>query len=78
MKEKIDYLRKFFQVSMLAFRFQRDLVKVFGDSMPLPSRMEDLHSFALEELNKENPDLKIVDGLLAKMEQLAKENKDNG
>ena len=77
MEKKIDYLRKFFQVSTLAFRFQRSLAMIFSGKMSTPTHMENLHFFALGELNKENPDLKIVDGFIAEMEQLTKENKND-
>lgn len=69
----IEQLRVFFRVSNAAFEFSRSFKKAFG----LPdevSKMEELHVLALSEVEKENPDMAVLDYLLKRMQDLAKQN----
>ena len=74
----IDTLRKFFQLSTLAFEFQEKIAFIFGSTTVTHSEMRVLHKLAHDEMSKETPDLEIIDKLLSRMERVAQKNKDNG
>ena len=72
----VNILRKFFQVSTTAFEFQERIVSILvGRTYNGRSHMYILHIAALDELNKDEPDLKLIDTLLSEMERLAESNK---
>ena len=71
--EHIETLRKFFRVSNAAFDFAELVSSNFGAGY-IPHPMHDLHRSALIEIEKDNPDMTIIELLLAKME-LAAESK---
>jgi hypothetical protein len=70
----ISQLRIFFGISNAVFEFQQTITSVFNRNAQ-PSPMAILHRLALKEVQKENPDLKYIDRLLAEMEILAEENR---
>lgn len=74
MDKKIDVLRTFFRVSNAAFNFTNAVVIATGGAVT-PCEMQLLHKLALEEIEKEQPDMAVIDSLLAKMEQSAEINK---
>ena len=73
-KKTINTLRKFFLISTAAFEFQERIVSILG-IFNGRSHMYILHIAALDELNKDKPDLKLIDTLLSEMERLAENNK---
>ena len=73
MDKKIKTLRMFFRVSNAAFEFQNSIQMAISGHIA-PSKMHQLHKLALVEIEKENPDLSIIDNLLEEMEKLAESN----
>lgn len=73
MDKEISQLRTFFRVSNAAFEFQNSIQLSFSGHI-VPNKMHQLHKLALVEIEKENPDLSKIDGLLAEMEGLAELN----
>lgn len=73
MNKKISQLRTFFRVSNAAFDFTNAIQSAFNGSVT-PTKMQQLHKLALEEIEKENPDLSKIHNLLAEMEGLAELN----
>ena len=72
--KRIEQLRIFFRISNAAFDFKNTMQSIFNMERS-PSRMEQLHKMALQEIEKENPDLSgTIDALLAEMESLAELN----
>ncbi len=69
-----EILKKYFTVSTMAFEFNRKMLLVI-DQYPEPSTMEVLHIMALRELEKDEPNMAFIDGLLIQMENLADQNK---
>ena len=69
MKEdkKIKVLRRFFTISASSFEMQHTIAKSFG-YLGTRSFMHTLHLAALNEINKENPNLETVDNLIVMME----------
>jgi len=67
MDKKIDALRKFFTITVAAFEMQHTISLVFGYKGH-KSYMHLLHINAKEEIEKENPDLNVIDKYLAMME----------
>lgn len=70
---KINQLRIFFNFSVACFDFQRAVSNIFKTPNKL-SEMYELHLKAKSELDKENPDLQVVESLLIDMENLAEKN----
>ena len=73
MGERISQLRTFCRVSNAAFDFTNAIQSAFN-GIVTPNEMQQLHKLALEEIEKENPDLFKIDNLLAEMEKLAEVN----
>jgi hypothetical protein len=73
MSNKIQELRTFFRVSNATFDFLNSIKLAFKGKV-IPNKMHQLHKIALEEIEKENPDLIKMDNLLAEMESLADSN----
>ena len=73
MDKQIETLRTVFRISTAAFVFAHKVAEATGKYM-VTQPMETLHWLALEELEKENPDMQKVDYLLAQMEELATQN----
>jgi hypothetical protein len=73
MDKKISQLRTFFRVSNAAFDFTNAIQSAFN-GIVTPTKMQQLHKIALEEIEKENPDLSKIDNYLAEMERLAEFN----
>jgi DeoR/GlpR family transcriptional regulator of sugar metabolism len=69
----IKKLKTFFTISNAAFEFTDTVQLTIGGHIH-PNKMRLLHKMALEELEKFNPDLSIIDELLAEMESLAEFN----
>lgn len=74
MDDKIKTLRTFFRVSNAAFEFQNSIQLATLGYIPL-NKMQQLHKLALVEIEKENPDLSLIDKLLAEMESTAEQMK---
>ena len=66
-------LRIFFRASNAVFDFANSIQSAFNTIVE-PNKMQQLHKIALEEIEKENPDLSKIDNLLAEMESLAELN----
>ena len=73
MDKKILQLRTFFRVSNAVFECANSIQSICN-VIALPNKMQQLHKIALDEIEKENPDLSKIDNLLAEMESLAEEN----
>jgi hypothetical protein len=73
MDKKISQLRTFFRVSNAAFDFTNAIQSAFNGTVAT-NKMQQLHKLALEEIEKEIPDLSKIDNLLAEMENLAEVN----
>ena len=76
MDNKIKTLQTFFRISNAVFEFQNSIQLVIGGHIT-PNKMQQLHKIALVEIEKENPDLSLIDNLLAEMEITAEANKTN-
>jgi len=70
MDKHIYALRTFFRVSNAAFDFSNSVQSACGGTV-VTNEMHELHKIALEEIEKENPDLSKMDELLEEMENLA-------
>ena len=84
MDATIKRLRAFFSITNAAF----DLLETMFDAadsldaqlskMPpkrqLTKEVHDLHKAALKELEKESPDLSVIDGIMFEMERIAQRN----
>jgi len=78
MNEKnIDTLRKFFAVTVAAFEMQYAISVAFGYK-GTKSYMHLLHINAKEEIEKEHPDLTVIDKYLAMMEMRTNDRLNNG
>jgi len=73
-QEKVKALRRGFTISVAAFEMQHSISKAFGYSGN-KSSMHLLHLKAQEEINKEEPDIKVMDFLLALMEEAVEHQK---
>ena len=73
MDKNISQLRTFFRVSNAVFDFTSKINYAFN-GVVTTNKMQELHKIALEEIEKENPDLLKIDNLLAEMEKLAEIN----
>lgn len=69
----IETLRKFFRISNAAFTFSDAVVSAFG-GIPITNKMRALHSLALNEVEKDCPDMDLISILLKEMEQMAEKN----
>lgn len=69
----IETLRKFFRVSNAVFTFSDAVVSALGGT-PVMNEMRALHSLALNEVEKDSPDMDLISILLKEMEQLAEKN----
>jgi hypothetical protein len=67
MENGIEVLRKFFRLSNATFAFHNDIQLIFNGKI-VKSRMQHLHQVALEEIEKDNPDMKLMDAILEEME----------
>lgn len=75
----VKQLRQFFNISVAAFEFMRTTSKALGGKGET-SQMHVYHLHAKNEINKDNPDGKKIDNLLAMMEEEAeriKQSKSN-
>jgi hypothetical protein len=70
MDKKVLHLRTFFRTTTAVFDFANTVQTAIG-GIVTPNKMHVLHRIALEEIEKENPDLFKIDNLLAEMEKLA-------
>jgi len=66
----INQLRIFFRMSNAAFDFSTKVNEATGGS-GAGSEMQELHMVALIEVEKEEPDMVVLNNLLAQMEKLA-------
>lgn len=76
MENTIKTLRTVFRASNALFEFQNSIQLAFS-GYTTPSKMYQLHKMALNEIEKENPDLTLIDNLLAEMEMTAAKNSKN-
>ena len=70
MDKHISVLRTIFRASNVAFNFSNSIQSACGGIVVI-SEMQKLHKIALEEIEKENPDLSKMHELLEEMENLA-------
>jgi len=73
MDETIKLLRIYFRASNAAYRFA-DAIRSLNEKVIFPNKMQSLHKIALIEIEKENPDMNVIDALLLQMKELAKKN----
>jgi len=73
-ENNIKILKRFFTISVAAFEMQHTVSIAFGYKGD-KSYMHNLHITALEEINKENPNQKVMDNLLLMIENHANKNK---
>lgn len=66
MDNKIKTLRTFFRISNATFEFQNSIQLVLLGYI-VPNKMQQLLKLALVEIEKENPDLSLIDKLLAEI-----------
>jgi hypothetical protein len=74
MEDKIKALRIFFRISNAAFECYNSIMCELSGYIA-PTKMQQLHKMALSEIEKENPDLTIIDKLLAEMAKIVEINK---
>lgn len=67
--KKIETLRTVFRISNAAFEFARKVAEATGKYV-VTSNVETMHRLVLEELEKENPNLKSIDEALEMIKQL--------
>ena len=67
MDNKIKTLRTFFRISNATFEFLNSIQLALSGHI-VPNRMQQLHELALFEIEKENPDLSLINKLMAEME----------
>lgn len=67
-------LKQFLTITTAAFTMMSSVSAAFGHRVQ-PTAMEMLHRMALAELEKDEPNAALLDGLLFQMEQLAEQNK---
>ena len=77
MENKIAKLRIFFKITNSTFEFVNN-IQLITNGVIIENKMQMLHKIALNELEKENPDLSIIDNLLNEMSNIAEENKQHG
>ena len=72
----ITKLREFFRISNAIFELQNKIQLNCNDGIVNVhvNDMQELHKLALEEIEKENPDLSKVEKLLSEMENLSERN----
>lgn len=70
MDNKIKTLRIFFRISNAAFEFQNSIQLAISGYVS-QSKKHQLYKLALVEIEKENPDLSLIDKLLVEMESTA-------
>lgn len=68
--KNIEELRIFFRLSNATLDYAQKVNTAIG-IVHLESEMQQLHRAALVEVEKESPDIGILDGLLEKMQNLA-------
>ena len=74
MDDKITQLRTFFRVSNAAIECISSIHKAFGSICSI-SKIDQLHKLALEEIEKENPNLSLIDLFLEQIEiEIEKKN----
>lgn len=71
MEKTIHHLRIYFRITTAAFSFVDSIVLAVNGTVT-PNKMKQLHFMALEEIEKENPNMLIIDRLLKEMETTAK------
>lgn len=71
---KIEHLRKVFTISNAAFDFQDTIMATIG-LRPNTTAMRMAHKRALMELEKPEPNMVFIEGLLLQMEELTKKYK---
>ena len=76
MEKRIKHLRIFFRTSTAAFNFINSLNEAFGRTVT-QNEMQELHKLALEEIEKETPDLSKIDKLLLEIETIAENTTPN-
>lgn len=69
--ENLEQLRKYFKISNAIFNSVNNIQLALNGYINT-NKMQQLHKIALEEIEKENPDFKIIDSLLLEMELLSK------
>ena len=74
MIEILQKIKQFFEISVVSFEFQRNVVELLGNKMD-ESEMEKLHKKILTQLRQKDVIVQDVDSLLAEMEKLVDENK---
>lgn len=74
---KLKKLKQFFIISNSIFNTV-NAIQLTLNGYINTNKMQQLHKIALEELNKEKPDLLKIDFLLSEMELLTKNNKNYG
>ncbi len=72
--KNIETLRIFFRVSNAAFAFA-DTVKAMIGQNTEPDAIQVMHKRALEEIEKDTPDMELIDSILSEMEAQAILNK---
>ena len=71
----IETLRKFFRTSNAAFEFMEKIQVIYTNKIIIHSPMRLLHKTALDEIEKDQPDMQIMDNLIEEMERLAEYNR---
>jgi len=70
--KQVQMLRTFFRISTASFEFVEKVAMIANDGRLMPENpMHVLHSIALLELDKENPNMQYLDALLGDMKELA-------
>ena len=69
----IEQLRKFFRASNIVFEIVENIQLALTGYL-IPNEMHQLHKIALNEIEKENPDLSIIYKLLERMELISANN----
>lgn len=80
MKEdkRVEALRSFFRVTNAVFNMQKEISKAFsGHNLVYEHPAATLHRLALNEIEKESPNMSMIDKYLELMEVEGKQNSDS-
>ena len=69
MEEKIKILRMVFRISCGAFKFM-ETIQLATIGYIIPNKIKSLHEMALLELEKQDPDLKVIDYFIEEINKL--------
>ena len=74
MEKKIEIFKRYFSITVSAFEMQHTIARAFGYKGP-KSLTHSLYLYGKKEINKEKPDLKVIENILAYTKNISEEKK---